>query len=347
MDMEIDDTLRATYETLKGSFNGDFAAEPVEDANPEEVDLELDTPVPAEGEEGEPVDPAAQAEGGEPAAEPETPPEGKFQPKWKKAALSEWEKLPAAVQAEVERRENDFHKGIEQYKERAATSQEWERTVQPFLATIQSYGVTPQTAAHELFKADHLLRYSAMPDKVQMLLKVARDYGVDINTLAHGIQQIAGEQVWQQQNPVDPVVQQLQNQVAQLTQQNQQVQQQHAAREYSAIDEEIAAFAAEPDHEHFQILQKPMAVLLQSGQAKNLPEAYEMAMRQNPQTYQVWLAQQQQEWDAQRKANVVKAKKAGANVVRPNGRASVATSGPKRTMEQDIEATARELGLLT
>jgi len=202
-------------------------------------------------------------------------------------------------------------------------------------------------AAQELFKADHLLRYSAMPQKVQMLMKIAGDYGVDINTLAQGIQQIAGEQVWQQQNPVDPRLQQLQQQVGQLTQQLTQTQQQRVAQETSTIDTEIAEFAADPDHEHFGILQRDMAVLLQNGLAKDLDAAYEMAMRQNPQTYQIWLAQQQQEWDAQRKARVAKAKQAGAHNVRPNGRASMAQGAPaNETMDQTLERVSRELGII-
>lgn len=338
---EIDDTLRETYANLRGSFEGDFTpaeTEPVEEE--EEIPAALATEAeeaPAEEATEAPAEPTTEAEPAEPVS---------FKPPWKKAALAEWDKLPAMARAEIQRREDDFHKGIEQYKTRATEAQEWERATTPFMATIKSFGVSPQMAAQELFKADHLLRYSPTPQKVQMLLKVANDYGVDLNTLATGIQQIAGEQVWQQQNPVDPRVQQLQAEINNLKQTQFQTQQHAVQAEASAIDGEIAAFAADPDHEHFGVLQKDMAVLLQAGSAKNLDDAYAMAMRQNPQTYQIWLAQQQQEWDAQRKAKVAKAKQAGANVVRPNGRTSVPSADPTRTMEQDIEATARSLGLL-
>lgn len=335
---DIDETLRDTYANLRGSFESDFSGE-TPAPTPEEPAEEPELPA----EPGEPED--LPEETPEEPAEPEEVPQS-FQPKWKKAALSEWEKLPPTVRAEVERRENDFHKGIEQYKERAGAAQEWERTCQPYMATISSFGVTPQRAAEELFKADHLLRYSPVQQKVPMLIKIAGDYGVDINTLAQGIQQIAGEQVWQQQNPADPRLQQLQQQVGHLTQQLNTAQQSRVQAETSAIDAEIAAFAADPDHEHFGILQKDMALLLQNGMAKDLDTAYEMAMRQNPQTYQIWLAQQQQEWDAQRKAKIAKAKQAGAHNVRPNGRTSQPANAPNRSMEEDIEATARELGLL-
>lgn len=338
----IDDTLRDTYASIMGrGQEGDFAAqdpiEPNDPADPiEAVDPEAAEPV----ETDEPTDPVepTDPEPAEPAA---------FRPPWKKAALTEWDKLPPVARAEIERRENDFHKGIEQYKTGAQTAQEWDRAVQPYMATIQSLGVTAQQAATHLMGVDHQLRYSAMPQKVGMLLQIANSYGIDLQTLANGIQAHAGEQVWQQQNPVDPRLQQLQEQVGQLTQHITNTQHQAQKAEHSAIDGEIAAFAADPDHEHFGILQQDMALLLQNGRAKNLDDAYEMALRQNPQTYQIWLAQQQQEWDAQRKATVAKAKQAGANNVRPNGRASITqASNANETMEQTLERVAREQGLI-
>lgn len=337
----IDDTLRDTYAKLKGSFEGDFGA-PASAVAPTEPEEPIE---PADEIPEEPAEPEEPDESEAPA-EPAEPEAATFRPPWKKAALAEWEKLPEIARKEIERREADFHKGIEQYKAGAQQAQEWERTVQPFMATIQSFGVAPQVAVNELLKADHLLRYSQPQQKVQMLMKIAGDYGIDLQTLANGIQQVAGEQVWQQQNPIDPRVQQLQHEIAQMKQQQFQAQQQAQTQEHSAIDAEIAAFAADPDHEHFGILQQDMALLLQAGRAKTLDDAYEMAMRANPQTYQVWLAQQQQMQDAERKAKIAAAKKAGANVVRPNGRASVPAAQPSRSMEEDIAETARRLGLI-
>lgn len=361
-DPTIDDTLRETYASLRGSFESDFT--PPADANAGSDagaagdeglgDANADANSDALSGSGDAGDANASADGDEDAGdaanasgeEEQQSQQATFRPPWKKAALAEWEKLPDIARKEIERREADFHKGIEQYKAGAQASQEFERAVAPYMATIQSLGVTPTVAAAHLMNVDHQLRYSAPQQKVGLLLKIASDYGVDINTLATGIQQVAGERVWEQQNPVDPRMQQLQQRVDQMQQQQFQTQQQAVTAEHSAIDTEIAAFAADPDHEHFGILQKDMAVLLQNGLAKDLGAAYDMAMRQNPQTYQIWLAQQQQEWDAQRKAKVQKAKQAGANVVRPNGRASVPAAQPKRTMEEDIEATARNLGLI-
>ncbi|WP_257834537.1 hypothetical protein [Burkholderia glumae] len=354
---DIDETLMQTYRDLKskGAFAGDFGDESA--PAPQEPAEAVDPGEPVEPQNTNPADPDTTTTPADDPAEPTNPEEPSdpadpadatsFRPPWKKAALAEYDKLPPMVRAEIERRENDFHKGIEQYKTGAAASQEWERTVQPFMATIQSFGVTPQVAAQELFKADHMLRYSQPAQKVQMLLKIAGDYGVDLQTLANGIQARAGEQVWQQQNPVDPRLQALQDQVAQMQQQQFQAQQQSVAAEHSAIDSEIAAFAADPDHEHFPILQQDMAVLLQAGRAKDLESAYEMAMRANPQTYQIWLTQQQQGWDEQRRQKIDAAKKAGKNNVRPNGRASLAQApAAPRSMEEDIEATARNLGLI-
>jgi hypothetical protein len=338
----IDDTLRDTYASIMSrGQEGDFTQET------ETPEVEQQTTEEAPEVSDETAEVTQQTEETEQQPEQTEQETTSFRPPWKKAALAEWEKLPEMARREIERRENDFHKGIEQYKEGAQRAQEWERAVQPYMATIQSLGVTPQQAATHLMGVDHQLRYSSTPQKVGMLLQIANSYGVDLNTLANGIQQIAGEQVWQQQNPVDPRLQQLQQQVNQLTQHLTTTQQQARMAEHSAIDSEIAAFAADPDHEHFVILQQDMALLLQNGRAKTLDDAYEMALRQNPQTYQIWLAQQQQEWDAQRKATVAKAKQAAANNVRPNGRASVGKAPPaNETMEQTIERIARDQGLI-
>ncbi|VVE00569.1 hypothetical protein PIN31115_02082 [Pandoraea iniqua] len=340
-DVSIDETLSKTWASISArGQDGDFTPEPNEPTDPEPIEP-ADPAGPTE-----PIEPVEPQDPQDPADPAEPQDAQSFRPPWKKAALADWEKLPESARREIERRESDFHKGIEQYKAGAQSSQEWDRTIQPYMATIQSFGVTPQVAVSELLKADHMLRYSQPQQKIGMLLKIANDYGVDLQTLANGIQNVAGEQVWQQQNPADPRLQQLQQQIGQLTQHITNTQQQASAAEHSAIDAEIAEFAADPDHEHFGILQHDMAAFLQSGLAKDLDDAYEKAMRANPQTYQIWLAQQQQEWDDKRKAQVRQAKQAGANVVRPNGRASVPAAQPNRTMEEDIEATARSLGLL-
>jgi hypothetical protein len=340
----IDATLAATYENLRGSFEPDFSPPEGQSAAAEPEPSELEVPEAEQSEATEPEVTPGATEQPEAPAEPEQAPA--FKPPWKKAALAEWEKLPDLARKEIERRENDFHKGIEQYKQDAATAKEWERTISPYLATIQTLGASPIQAAAQLFQADHLLRYSPMQQKLQLGLKILNDYGLDLPTLAQGIQQIAGEKVWEQQNPADPHVRRLEQELAQLKQERQQEKQSVQSQENSAIEAAIAEFAADPDHEHFQILMPLMGQLIGNGHAKNMDDAYEMALRQHPQTYQIWLAQQQQKWDDERKAQVQKAKKAAANNVRPNGRASVPSAPAARTMEEDIEAKARELGLL-
>ena len=50
----------------------------------------------------------------------------KYIPKWKKEALEKWGTLDPLVQSEVERREQDFHKGIEGYKQKAQVFDQWD-----------------------------------------------------------------------------------------------------------------------------------------------------------------------------------------------------------------------------
>lgn len=67
---------------------------------------------------------------------------------WAKEAKAEWENLPPAVQAAVEKRELDMAKGVEDLKKRQA---EIDQVLQPRLDMIRRHGHTPAQAVNQLF----------------------------------------------------------------------------------------------------------------------------------------------------------------------------------------------------
>lgn len=290
--------------------------------------------ITAENEDTENEQPEEQ----ETAAETEP----KYQPKWKKAALKVLEELPPEqadlLRAEDKRREEAFHKGIEQYREGNNRAKEYDDAVKPFMATIQSLGVQPVQAVQHLLAADHNLRYSQPHQKVGFVLKIMQDYGINPHDVATAVN-AAGEQ-----RQIDPEVKQLQDQVYQMQNAQVQAQQYAQAQQQAKIDAEIAEFAADPDHEHFDLLKSEMAALLTAGIAKDLNDAYDQAMKVNPKTSAIWLAQQQQKWFDQRKAKVQSVKK--PTNVRSNGRAVASTPTNPATMEETIRAQAEKLGLI-
>lgn len=261
-------------------------------------------------------------------AEPAVPPPNT----WKKEAASEWGKLPPLIQQEVARREADFHKGIEQYREAAQFAQSIGQAIQPHLETMQKLGVSPQQAITELLNADAKLRYSAPEQKVQYLAQLAQAYGIDIGQLSE-----------HKAAPVDATVQALQTQVQQLQSYLQQQQMMGQRQQEEALHSDIARFASDPSHSHFEAVREHMAALLQAGLASSLEDAYAQAVYANPNT-RALVAQQQIQREREEAAKAAKAAREAASV-NVRSRASVVPVEPAagQTMDETIRTTLARL----
>jgi hypothetical protein len=311
--------------------------EPIDNQQaPEEISPEPDT-----------EEPPAE----EPEEVPETPAaEQPYQPKWKKAALEVLSQLPPEqaelLRLEDKRREENFHKGIEQYRSGHQESKEWSDVVAPYRATIDRFQVKPQEAVRTLLATDHTLRYGQRHEKVGLMFQVMSNYGIDPADIV-GVFQNVNQQ---QGEPLDPRIAQMQQKLAGFEQQQynqqreaQEREQRAAAEQQRAANEMIERFAQDPDHEHFELLKPLMGGYLQQGAAKDMDEAYEMALRAHPQTANIWIAQQQKQWAESRKAVAEKAKK--VTNVRSNGRASASGPTVAATMDETIAREAKRLGL--
>jgi hypothetical protein len=343
----MEDTIAQTMAQI-GWPGADLVNEPEPDLDPEPtpepdpLDPEPDPELDPNPDDPDPDDDPA------PEPDPEPEPEAQYRPKWKKAALAELDKLPPEVQqafiAEDKRREENFHKGIEQYRTGHTVAKEWDEVITPYRATIDQFQVKPQEAVKQLLATDHVLRYGQPHQKIGTLLQAMQNYGInpaDIVAIVQGNTQ---------QELQDPQYQALNQRLAQFEQaqmaQHQQAEQARMQAErqtQTTIQSQIEAFASDPDHEHFDLLKPMMGGLLQTGQAKDLSEAYEMAFKAHPQTANIWIAQQQKQWADSRKAAASKAKQ--VTNVRSNGRASTAKPTTAATMEETIRLTAEKLGL--
>lgn len=283
-DLDLGAALAAAMDSVEAG-NPAPEAPPVEheDADPGldallgEPSAETPTEAPP-ANTGEPVAPNADPDGAEglPAEAPADQPESDRAPSsWTPTIAEKWSDLPPDVRAEIQRRETDYHRGIEQYKQAAGIAQEVQHTLQPYMANIQAAGVHPLQAVDKLMQADHVLRNGAPEQKSQFLAQLARDYGVDLNQV-------------QPLPPMDPQVQQLMAQNQQLQQFQQTVQQQ----QQQAVMSEIDTFRANPANVHFENVKDDMSVLLQSGRATNLQDAYDKAVWMRPDIRQTLVHQQ-------------------------------------------------------
>lgn len=247
------------------------------------------------------------------AASVEVAPPRKAPSSWKPEAQAAYLKAaadepltPAEIKLltqEAERRENDYHKGIEQYKTHAHEAQAYQRVVEPYMQTIRQLGVDAPTAIAKLFQADHTLRYSDPATKARFLGQLAQEYGVDIGQVVNA-------------PPIDPNVQYLQQQTQLMQQQLQQFHQQQEMREQAGYQSEIQRFAADPAHPHFEAVKDEMALLLQTGKAQDLQSAYDTAVWMRADIRQSLVEQQRAEAQraAQEQAQATRAKSAAVSV---------------------------------
>lgn len=293
----------------------------------------------------EPVEPPKEPEAVEAKEEAKAEPNSEDRPRdesgrftkrpkrWRKEALEKWDKLAAKAEAdpelqealpaiyeEDEKRDSDFFKGIEQYKDGYSQWQEFQRAITPFQETISALGATPTQAAVELLKADHILRYGSDEQKQQALNYIFQSYG---------LQPPGG------QPEVDPRISALHNELMQVKGyvQRQMTEREQIDRQKSFA--EVEKFKADPSKKHFEAVRENMAQLLERGLASDLNDAYEKAIWLDPQIRAQQLADQQAEAAKQHRTQAEAARKSAVVNVKPKGFAAKTTEAPG-TIEDTI-----------
>ncbi len=239
---------------------------------------------------------------------------------WKKDMEAHWTTIPEDVRRYIYEREGDVRKGIGQYR---AGHEQWskmEEVFKPYSQTFQQLGVSPTQATQYLLNADAKLRYSPPQEKARYFSELAREYGIDL------------QQVYQLP-PVPPEYQQMQQELNKLRQQQASWEMQQT----QSLQTEIESFAE--NHEHFEAVKPAMSALLQSGQARDLQDAYDKAIWASPEIRASLL--QQQVGDAQKKAgqqSLLQRQQAASVSVKGSSPASGSAGGPKGTLREEILA---------
>ena len=227
--------------------------------------------------------------------------------------------------------EADYTRKTQEVAETKRFKDDFNQLFTPFRNTFAMHGLDDTGAVR------YLLGYfqALQQDPVQTIQRLAQDYGVDFN-------QKQDENVDPSVKPLLEKIQHLETQIAQTTQ----------AQQYqvsSSLFEQVNSFRNAKDekgnlkHPHFETVRKDMSVLVESGRATSLDQAYELAVRLNPEIYdkqkeqsilEQQKAAQQKELDEQKK-KAAQAKKAATGI--RSGSASVEKTGP-RTLRDDLSA---------
>jgi hypothetical protein len=219
-------------------------------------------------------DPAA----GSPAVEPGAEPPAALKPpiSWKALAREAWAELPAAVQAEVSRREREIDQRLNESAEMRKMGERLAQVAEPFREFIAAEGSDPVTAAHNMFQTAAQLRVGTPGQKAQLIAHLVNQFGVDVQLLDRSLAgQGIPQQAMQPQQPLhDPRLDQLlaARAVARAAKD---------AEVQANADQEVASFGE--GHEFFEDVREVMADLVESaqrrGQNLSLEQAYEKACR--------------------------------------------------------------------
>lgn len=216
---------------------------------------------------------------------------------WKKDYHEDWKAAPARIQEYAYQREEQMKAGYEPLRAKAEYADQMQEVVQPFMQTISGLGIDAPRAVKALLEADHALRYSTPEQKLQLFNRLAQQYGVNLGQM-EGLPQ---------QTLADPAVYALQNELnAVRGEVNTWKQQQEQAQNQTLLGE-IGQFSQKA--EHFEEARPAMIQLLQSGMATDLQDAYEKAIRLDPNLFDAVQQSRQADVDANKRAAANKAAK--------------------------------------
>lgn len=225
---------------------------------------------------------------------------------------------------EAERREGDFHKGVQDFKSHADRARAYDQVVQPYSQYLQSLGTDAPSAIAYLLKTEHALRTADPVTRNQEFIKLAQTYGIDVNALADT-------------PPQDPYVQQLMNELQELRHQQNLLHNERNQENQSVANQQIESFKA--GHPHFEAVRGDMADLMEMNKALSMEDAYDKAVWMRPDIRTTLLDQQRAE--AQKKADeqtrLDKAKAAAASV-KGSGSAAAGVQPLKGSLRDVIAA---------
>ena len=239
---------------------------------------------------------------------------------WKKEAQAELAKLPETTKKFIQEREEQFHRGLEQYKEQANYAKDVQNALKPYDDYLKQFNVPIGTVVKSLIKTEHTLRSGSPAEKVEMVQKLVKDYGIDIN------------QVLTQ--PYDAERVQYKQQLANMQSQLQAYESMQNDNETSQIYATLQDFGAK--HEFYEDVRNDMADLIEKGLANSLDDAYNKAIRLNDNVFNKAQARQANQAAKQAKAAAVSVKGSPLGVQ--------STSTPKTT-EEAVRMAMANLGL--
>lgn len=236
----------------------------------------------------------------EPKPEPEVKAQSKPAPaSWAKERHEAWAKLDSETQDYIALREKQMFDGVQKQAADAKLGREINQSVQPYMETLKAQGVDAQKAISWMMNNHQVLSTAKPHEKAYHLMDLARRYGVDLSlagvNISKGAQSEQLDQQGQQEGakPYDPVVGELMQRInameAAAAQREEAIKKAENERLIESASKELEAFASAPENKFFDEVADDMVLFIENGFP--LKEAYDRAVRANPDTYQKLIAE--------------------------------------------------------
>lgn len=252
---------------------------------------------------------------------------------WSNKAKAKWVSLDPEVQQEIAKRELDMTRGMTRMDEERQFAKSMAQVITPYQALIQSEGSNAPQYVNQLLNTVYTLRTAPQHVKEQVWGQLAQQFGIS------AAQPSSDPQL----NPVYERVSQLEAQLQRQQQEFQQRQQAEQQAQHAQALSMIDAFSRDPAHKYFESVKTMMGTLMSSGEAKDMQEAYDMAINARPDIRAQLQAEQtaklQAEQDRQRKAQEARLK--GSSVRGGPGGIQPITN-TNRTLREELQAAMEE-----
>ena len=250
---------------------------------------------------------------------------------WSADMKAKWATLPPDVRAYAAQRESDAHKRISEMGQQVKSYESFAKHIEPIRQFAARMGVTEDRLVGDFVQAQHAL----LTEPRQAIAWLAKTYGVD---LPSATAENPGDETASYIRSLEARVDRAERLAADVHSRTTAREQAENARDQASLAETIQAFAK--DKPHFEKVRLHMGLLMQSGAAATMDEAYDMAIHAVPEIRQSILADQRKAEDEKRAKETAEKAKDAKRVASLNVKSTGASPAKKGTWEQ----TLREVG---
>ncbi len=224
-----------------------------------------------------------------PDAKAASPERVKAPQSWSPAVRERFAQLEPDIQAEIIRREKEINVKLQETAQERKVAQDFIHAINPYVDVIKESGQHPVQFTQSLYQTARVLTKGTQQEKAELIAHLVKNAQVDWKVL-----DAAFEKTFENASPVAALPPELDQRLARIEQTAYSVAAERQQAYMQNIQAQIDQFAKDPKNEYFNDVVNDMIGLIQSGQAQDLPSAYEKAVWANPETRKALLAKQQQ-----------------------------------------------------